>query len=157
MPRSATCAAPICSGVAPKAFDKCTRMRLPPRLARTTMRTVWLLNPEGGGAGRGVAPAAGSAEAGAGPFAPAGAGPGPPGPRPGPAARGCCSAAAHVATQCMFAAAFDTERWANAACPKTRAEMAAVAARRVKLVIGVVDLLIISALELLNDISGRYA
>jgi len=40
LPRIAMCAAPTTSGVAPKAFESCTRRRLPPMLARAIIRTV---------------------------------------------------------------------------------------------------------------------
>ncbi len=82
--RSAMCAAPTISGVAPKAFESSTRTLLPPMLARAIMRTVWLLNALGGGAGRAGAPGTGAAAWGG------GAG----------ATRGCCCAETHVATQC---------------------------------------------------------
>src|SRR5689334_9599735 len=51
--RRPTHAAPIASGRTPQAFEIRTRIRLPPRLTRGIMRSVWLLN------------AAPSAEAGA--------------------------------------------------------------------------------------------
>jgi hypothetical protein len=38
--RTATWAAPTLSGTLPKAFDKVTRARRPPRLVRTIIRTV---------------------------------------------------------------------------------------------------------------------
>src|SRR5580698_3038254 len=82
VPRNATWAPPTLNGAAPKALERCTRSRLPPRLVRAIIRTVWLLNALGGGATRG---AAGAAAAGP--------------PRPNPAARGCCCADAQVATQ----------------------------------------------------------
>src|ERR1700739_4708148 len=45
MLRSATCAAPIASDSVPNALESRTRASLPPRLGRTILRTVWLVNP----------------------------------------------------------------------------------------------------------------
>jgi hypothetical protein len=85
----ATCAAPITSGVLPKAFESSMRTRRPPMLVCAIMRSVWLWKlvtctgrGGAGGVGAVAAPAAGGARGRAG------------------NARGCCGEVAQVLTQC---------------------------------------------------------
>src|SRR3954462_12479152 len=96
-PLDAIDAAPIVTAAPENAFEKRTRTRRPPMLARTIIRTVWLLSDGRiGGMGKRRPGNAGAADGTAGAAA-AGAGL----PRPGsPTPRTSACPAPHVATQC---------------------------------------------------------
>ncbi len=107
--RSAMWAVPTETDAPPTALESLTRTRLPPRLLRTIIRTVWLLIPASvGGIGkRRAGVPGGGGGGGGGPGTMPVTGPEADAPRPpaAPPVTASCCAVAHVATQCSAVAA----------------------------------------------------